>query len=89
MNNSIFSIGEIVNIERHENKGNSNRIPQNCRSYINKTNYMYKGIIINLCINKPYFRVRQLPINCDISNDILDKYPTRKANKKKTYKLEL
>ena len=40
MNNSIFSIGEIVNIERHENKGNSNRIPQNCSSYINKTNYV-------------------------------------------------
>ena len=50
---------------------------------------MYKGIINNVCINKPYFRVRPLPINCDISNDILDKYPTRKANKKKTYKLEL
>ena len=86
MDNMGFSIGEIVNIKRHENKGDANRIPHSYRSYVSENNYMYKGVIINLGINKDYFRVRPLPIN---DNDILNKCSTRKATKTKTYKLDL
>ena len=88
MDNATFSIGEIVNIKRHENKGDADRIPHSYRSYINENNYMYKGVIINLGINKDHFRVRPLPINYNINYDILNKCPTRKATKTKTYKLE-
>ena len=86
MDNMGFSIGEIVNIKRHENKGDANRIPHSYRSYVTENNYMYKGVIINLGINKDYFRVRPLPIN---DNDILTKCSTRKATKTKTYKLDM
>tara|TARA_B110000967_G_C18739822_1_gene487113 strand:- start:536 stop:862 length:327 start_codon:yes stop_codon:yes gene_type:complete len=63
MDNTTFSIGEIVNIERHENKGDADRIPHSYRSYINDNNYMYKGVIVNLGMNANHFRVRPVPIN--------------------------
>ena len=98
MDNTTFSIGEIVNIERHENKGDADRIPHSYRSYINDNNYMYKGVIVNLGMNANHFRVRPVPINYNTNananantnaNTIINKCSTRKATKTKTHKIEL
>ena len=75
-------VGEVVLIKRNDHDGD--RIPMEYRMYIADKIYIYKARIIQLVENKPYNRVRPLPLSADITSVEIG---TRKGYKTKIYKL--
>ena len=77
----IMRVNDIVIIERTDLGGE--RIPLKFRHYIDKNTYIYCAKIIKICENKPYHRVKPIPLT-DNEND--DFNGTRKGYKSKIYR---
>ena len=79
---SEFKIGDTIRVFRTDKGGK--RILDAYRKYMEPTEYTYRAIIVDLNIEKRYFRVIPIPQN---NNQPLLSLSTRKAYKTKTYKL--
>jgi hypothetical protein len=78
---NILKVNDIVIIERKDL--GAERIPLNYRHYINENTYIYRAKIINICENKPYNRIKPIPLT-DYERD--DFIGTRKGYKSKIYR---
>ena len=74
----IMRINDIVIIERTDLGGE--RIPLKFRNYIDKNTYIYRAKLVKICENKPYHRVKPIPLT---DNENVDFNGTRKGYKSK------
>jgi hypothetical protein len=78
---NILKVDDMVIIERIDL--GSERIPLNYRHYINENTYIYRAKITNICQNKPYHRIKPIPLTDNEKDDFIG---TRKGYKSKIYK---
>jgi len=73
-----MKVNDIVIIERTDL--GADRIPVKYRHYIDKTKYLYRAKIVKICENKPYHRVKPIPLTNTEKDDFIG---TRKGYKSK------
>ena len=78
---NMLQLNDIVIIERRDL--GAERIPLNYRHYINENTYIYRAKITNICENKPYHRIKPIPLT---DNEIDDFIGSRKGYKSKIYR---
>ena len=78
---NTLKVNDIVIIERVDLGGQ--RITFHYRHYINENTYIYRAKIIDICENKPYHRIKPMPLT---DNEIDNFTGTRKGYKSKIYK---
>lgn len=77
----ILRVNDIVIIERTDL--GAERIPLKYRHYIDNNTYIYRAKIINICENKPYHRVKPIPLTNNETDNFIG---TRKGYKSKIYR---
>ena len=75
-----MKVNDIVIIKRTDL--GADRIPVKYRHYIDKNNYLYRAKIVKICENKPYHRVKPIPLTNTENDDFIG---TRKGYKSKIY----
>ena len=78
---NILKVNDIVIIERTDL--GAERIPLNYRRYINENTYIYRAKITNICENKPYHRIKPIPLNDNEKDDFIG---IRKGYKSKIHR---
>lgn len=78
---NTLKVNDIVIIERVDLGGQ--RIPFHYRHYINENTYIYRAKIINICENKPYHRIKPMPLTDNETDNFTG---IRKGYKSKIYK---
>lgn len=78
---NVLKANDVVIIERKDL--GAERIPLNYRHYINDNTYIYRAKITNICENKPYHRIKPIPLTDTEKDDFIG---TRKGYKSKIYK---
>lgn len=78
---NTLNVNDVVIIER--NDLGAERIPLKYRHYINNNTYIYRAKITTICENKPYHRIKPIPLTDNEKDDFIG---TRKGYKSKIYK---